>query len=311
MNDIVTLTMNPAVDTSFTVKQVVAERKLSCSHQRQDPGGGGINVSRAVLKLGGTSRAYYPAGGPNGARLKHFLDREELDHEQITIDGNVRENIVAYEESSGRQFRFGMPGAELSREEWERCLDVVRRLDPFPHFVIASGSLPPGVPVDFYARFARMVKERGGRPIVDTKGEPLRAAVEEGVFLIKPNLAELSDIFGERLEGDRQIEEKVKEFIRKGGSSVVLVSLGSAGALFITEGKAHHIHAPTVPVESKIGAGDSMTAGTVLKLSQGEELLAAVMYGIAAGAAAVMTPGTELCRKSDADRLYREMREPM
>lgn len=307
MERIVTLTMNPTIDTSFSVPRVVPERKLRCGAPRQDPGGGGINVSRAVAKLGGGSFAWFAAGGTNGRLLSTFLTAEDIPHEALEIAGNIRENIVAYEDSTGLQYRFTMPGSPLSEAEWRGCLETFGSFEPYPEFVVASGSLPPGVPEDFYGRLARTVRSRGGKFVVDTRGEALRHAIREGVYLAKPNINELQDIFGEELSSDRAIEARVRELIRGGGSEVVIVSLGAGGAVLVSGRTVERVHAPTVPIRSKIGAGDSMTAGIVLKLARGEAVPAAFRYGVAAGSAAVMTPGTELCRKEDTDRLYAEI----
>ncbi len=307
MKRIVTLTMNPAIDTSFTVPQVIAERKLRCSRPRNEPGGGGINVSRAILKLEGASAAFYLAGGPNGERFRHFLDDEKLDHHPIGIEGNMRENIVAYEESTDRQFRFGMPGPEVGEREWKRVIEEVLGTGPKPDILVASGSLPPGVPDDFYARLAREAKKSGIRIIVDTKGDALRKTVAEGVYLIKPNLNELGEVTGREPRNDDEIVAQARELIGKGRVEVAVISLGSGGALWVTGDRHDRVHAPTVPVRSKIGAGDSMTAGIVLGLARDMSVEDAILYGVAAGSAAVITPGTELCRKDDTERLFRDL----
>jgi 6-phosphofructokinase 2 len=304
MAPIVTLTMNPSIDKSASVDHVVPDRKLRCGFPQHEPGGGGINVLRAIHKLGGDSLAFYCAGGPPGQMLRDLLDEERLVHHPIQIDGWTRDSLTVYENATGQQFRFGMPGPSLSSEEWKRCLTELAALDPTPEYIVASGSLPPDVPVDFYGRVADLAKERGARMILDTSGEPLRLALQKGVFLIKPNMREFAELAGLEITDERQQVQKATEFIENHQAEAIIVSLGAGGALAVWQEGAVHLRAPTVRIESRVGAGDSMTAGIVLSLARGFPLLEAVRFGVAAGAAAVMTPGTQLCRREDTEKLY-------
>ena len=181
MKTIVALTLNPAIDKSSRVEHVVAERKLYCKMPRFEPGGGGVNVSRAIKKLGGKSLLLYPAGGLTGTRLQGLLDEEGLKHHPFPIEGLNRESLVILEESTGQQYRFVMPGPQLLQEEWEFLIQKLETMEPPPDYVVASGSLPPGVPSDFYARIARVGKSRGAKVIVDVAGEALKAALQEGI----------------------------------------------------------------------------------------------------------------------------------
>ena len=307
MQTILTLTMNPSVDKSTCADNVTPERKLRCESPRYEPGGGGINVSRAIHRLGGESVAVYPAGGPSGQMLRGLLDQEGLGHHPIQIKGWTREDFIVREESTNQQFRFSMPGPVLQDEEWNICLSEVPRIDPKPYYIVASGSLPPGVPKDLYARVARLARDLGARMILDTSGEALSLALREGVFLIKPNLGELKEIAEHEIEDELQQEDLARQIVSSGQSKVVVISLGAAGALAVTEEGCERLRAPTVAIKSRVGAGDSMVAGIVLSLSRGLSLKDAVVFGVAAGAAAVMTPGTELCRLEDTEKLYKHM----
>ena len=304
---IITLTMNPTIDISAQVDQVIPERKLRCDAPRYEPGGGGINVSRAIKKLGGESVAFYLSGGSNGKFLNELLDNEEIENKPIRIEGTTRENIIIREKASDQQFRFGMPGPEISEQDWQRCLDELENSVTESDFLIASGSLPLGVPTNFYAKVAEIGKKYDARVIVDTTGEPLCAAVEIGVFMIKPNMRELRDLAGRNIETESQLETVARQILANHQCEVIVVSLGAGGALLVTEDLNEHLRSPTVPIKSKVGAGDSMVAGIVLSLSQGKSLIKAVQFGVAAGAAAVMTPGTELCRKEDTEQLFERM----
>jgi len=307
MINTITLTMNPCIDKSTSVDNVVAERKLRCDRPRYEPGGGGINVSRAAARLGGESTAVYLAGGPPGNMLKTLLDEERIHHEPFEIKGLTRENLIVYEESSEQQYRFGMPGPEIREKEWQAFMKQLDRIDPKPGFIVGSGSLPPGVPADFYARVSKWGKHHGAKMIVDTPGDPLSLACKEGVFMVKPNLRELEILEGKSIENEGQQEGLARRLIEDGCTEAVVVSLGAAGALFAWEGGVGRVRSPTVPIKSKVGAGDSMVAGIVVALARGWKMPDAVRYGVAAGAAAVMTPGTELCRREDTERLYRQI----
>ncbi len=307
MKTIVTMTMNPAIDKSSSVAHVAAERKLYCKPPRFEPGGGGVNVSRAIKKLGGESNLLYPAGGLTGERLQELLDQEGIDHRPFPIEGLIRESLVILEESSGRQYRFGMPGPEFQEHEWEQSLNALSAVNPTPDYLVASGSLPPGVPTDFYARVARVGKERGSKVIIDVSGEAMKEALKEGVYLIKPNVREFRELIGKEIKEEPQIKAAARKMVKSGRCEVLVLSLGAAGALMVSEEITEHILPPTVPIVSKVGAGDSMVAGIVLSLARGKTLRESVLFGAAAGAAAVMTPGTELCRREDAERLFESM----
>lgn len=306
MAQIATLTLNPALDKSTSVKQVVAERKLRCSEPVYDPGGGGLNVSRAIKVLGGQTTAYWTCGGAIGDLLRRRLDVEGIPQQPIAIEQVTRENLIVFEGASTQQFRFGMPGARLSEEEVERCVQRLREVDPPPDYLVLSGSLPPGVDVDFYARVARESSETT-RVILDTSGKALRAGIDGSVYLIKPNIAELGELAGTEITQDAEIEEVARSLISAGKVQVIVTSLGAAGVMLVTANHCERIGAPTVRIRSKVGAGDSTVAGLVLGLSQGRSVSQAAKLGVAAGSAAVMTEGTQLCRKEDAWRLFEEM----
>jgi 6-phosphofructokinase 2 len=304
MKTIVTMALNPAIDKSSSVAHVMVERKLYCNPPRFEPGGGGVNVSRAIKKLDGESILFYPAGGLTGARLKELLDEEGLDHRPVPIAGLIRESLVILEESTGRQYRFGMPGPALQKQEQDQFFDGLSAVEPAPDYLVASGSLPPGVPADFYARVARLGKNRGAKVIIDVSGKAMKSALEEGVYLIKPNVREFRELVGKDIREEAQIKAAAQQLVKDGRCELLVISLGAAGALMVSEEVTERILPPTVPIVSKVGAGDSMVAGIVLSLARGKPLRESVLFGVAAGAAAVMTPGTELCRREDAERLY-------
>jgi 6-phosphofructokinase 2 len=300
--------MNPAVDKSAAVPDIIAERKLRCGESRREPGGGGINVSRAIWKLEGRSTAIFPAGGSTGEILTDLLDREGIAQECVASEAWTRENLTIFEESTERQYRFAMPGATLRESEWRECLARIEGVNA-PDYVVASGSLPPGVPEDFYARVSQAAKGTGARFLLDASGAPLKLAASEGVFLLKPNAREFEELTGEPLESEEQQEELARGLVENGCCEVLVLSLGAAGVLMVTRDQAERVRSPSVPIKSKVGAGDSMVAAMVLGLAREMDIRTAVCLGVAAGAAAVMTPGSELCRAEDVKRLHTRLIE--
>jgi 6-phosphofructokinase 2 len=304
---IITLTMNSTLDKSSGVAHVAPDRKLRCASPRHEPGGGGINVSKAIHRLGGKSTACFTAGGAMGQMLESLIQKEGIDYHLLRIEGHTRVNLTLLEEATEQQYRFVMPGPELTEGEWQYCLDEVLAGVSEPAYIVASGSLPRSVPTDFYARLAHRARDAGHRLVLDTSGDALRAALSAGVHILKPNMRELAHLVGHDIEDEAQQESVTRQIIENGQADVVLVSLGAAGALLVCDSGSERIPAPTVKIRSKIGAGDSMVAGFVLALAQGNTFRQAAHFAVAAGSAAVMTTGSELCRREDTERLYDEL----
>jgi 6-phosphofructokinase 2 len=310
MHKIATLTMNPALDIAAETPRVVPTEKLRCSAPRHDPGGGGINVARAVHMLGGRAVAVFPIGGPAGIRVAQLLAAEKVPCRTVAIAGLTRESFAVEETETGRQYRFVMPGPELTKAELSRCLDELAALRPKPHYIVASGSLPPGLPDDFLPRLAAEARALGARLIVDSAGAALRRVGVGEAYLLKPNLRELRDLMDADLATRREQEEAARDLVAEGRADIVVVSLGGDGAILATRAGLWRFAAAKEPVASTVGAGDSMVAGIVLALSRGEAILDAVRFGMAAGAAALARPGTELCRREDVDRLSAQIPPP-
>lgn len=309
MTEIVTLTVNPTVDRSARIGRVVADRKLRCQEERFDPGGGGINVAVAITQLGGEAFAVYTAGGIIGSLLERLLNDQGVRNHAIQVSGDTRENVIVTETESEQQYRFGFPGPRLTDAEQQACAEAITRLDPAPKYLVVSGSLPPGVPDDFIGHLIEALPSHT-RVALDVSGEALRLGVEQSVFLLKPNQRELGQLVDRDIESDQDARDAAHRLIDRGKVEAMMVSLGRGGVMLVTQDEEHRINAPTVRIRSKIGAGDSTVAGTVLALQRGESLLDAARFGVACGSAAVMTEGTQLCRREDAERLYEELRRP-
>jgi 6-phosphofructokinase 2 len=227
---------------------------------------------------------------------------------EIPITEWTRRNLNVREEATGRQYRFVFPGPTLREEEWRQCLESLRESQPAPEFIVASGSLPPGVPADFYAQVGALAREAGARFVLDSSGEPLRLALEKGVYLFKPSLREFQKVVGKETRDDVELTEAARSLVRAGRCTMVVVSLGERGALWVTGSEDERVPAPAVPVASVVGAGDALLAGIVVSLARGGSLRESVLFGVAAAAATVMNPGTQLCRREDAERLFDRLR---
>lgn len=306
MSRIVTLTLNPAMDLSTTAARVEPTRKLRCSLPHYDPGGGGINVARVVATLGGDALAVYPGGGPFGDLLERTLAGLGVPQWRVPIAGDTRESFTVDEGASGLQYRFVLPGPELSAVEQQACLDAIAALDPRPSWLVLSGSFPPGVAPTFFDQVVALAQRIGARLVLDCSGEALRHAGQRGgIHLLKPSLSELATLAGGKVEGVAAQEAALRELIGRGVAEVIVLSLGGEGAVLASKEGIERFAPLDVPVCSAVGAGDSMVGAMVLALSRGWSLPAAVRYGIAAGSATLMRPGTELCRAEDVERLYR------
>lgn len=301
--NIITITLNPCIDRSATVPVMIPEKKLYCSATKLQPGGGGINVARAITKLGGKATAIYPAGGYTGEYLKHLLAQEEIPGIPVRISQETRENFIVLEESTNRQYRLGMPGPTLVEEEWQEILSHLGAIED-PAYVVASGSICPGMPADIFARIGKIAKAKNAKFIVDTSGEPLRLAVKEGVYLIKPNLAELGKIAGkEDLTGDEAVEV-ARSLVNKKQVEIVVVSMGAKGAMLVTTDQVQWFKPPPTIIKSTVGAGDSMVGGIVLSLARGKDIRQSTSFGVACGTAATMNPGTDLCKAKDVSDIH-------
>lgn len=306
MANIITLTFNPCIDKSTSVAALKADSKLRCAAPVFEPGGGGINVARAIKKLGGEPIAIFPIGGYSGEFLKLLLEKENLLVLPIETAQHTRENMIVLDKATNQQYRFDMPGPQLSEEEYNLCLQVIEKTNS--EFIVASGSLPPGVPPDTFATVSKIGKKEKRKIIVDTTEEALRFALEEGVYMIKPNIGELSALVGkEELQPD-EIEPAAKNLIRKGKCEIVVVSLGALGAMLVTNDQTFTIQAPAVKIKSTVGAGDSMVAGIVWYISKKKSLYESLQYGVACGTAATLNTGTGLCRKEDVERLFEQIK---
>lgn len=298
---ILTVTLNPVLDKSVTVDKIVPDQKLRCSNPTYYAGGGGINVSKGIKKLDGHSIALFPSGGANGKKIEWILSETGIPTKVVNVDYETRESFIVNTELTNQQYRFNTPGEEISSQILDTIFEYIVTIKP--KILVVSGSLPIGAPLDTYATIAKIAHSINSKMILDTSGDALKHAAESGVFLLKPNINELSNLVGESTLELDLVDEAAQSIIEKGYCEVVVVSMGASGALLVTKDTYQHIKAPPVKKVSTVGAGDSMVAGLAYALSNEKSLLEMVQLGVACGTAATMNPGASLFKQKDVQSL--------
>jgi 6-phosphofructokinase 2 len=302
---ILTVTLNPCIDKSSTVEKLKPESKLRCTEVVNEPGGGGINVSKALKKLDTSSVALFPAGGHNGNMLCSLLKEEEILFHAVDTKVETRENWIVLENSTINQYRFTFPGRAVQEETIVTLVDHIRSFSPT--FVVASGSLPPGLPDYFYGLIVKQANAVGAKCIIDTSGPALQALKGKHAYMIKPNISELCKMLNiEKLEKS-EVDDAAQQAIFDGYAEMMVVSMGGDGAWLVSKDKKYFCPAPKVTTRSTVGAGDSMVAGITYMLQKERPLREAIRFGVACGSAATMNDGTQLFKKEDAERLFEEI----
>lgn len=302
MPTIATLTLNPTIDTAYEVDRVFPTHKMRTLKEKYDPGGGGINVARVFTRLGGQAHCFYLSGGPSGVALDGLLDQHHLARTKIPIAGTTRISASLYDRESGQEYRVVPVGPTVSPAEWQACFDALEqaRCD----YLVLSGSLAPGVPDDFYARVAASAVARGIKVVLDSSGAGLSEGLASGhIHLTKPSLGELRQLVGEPLDTDDAIGAAALSLVTSGQTDMVAVTMGHEGALLASGDRTLRLPALPIAAVSTVGAGDCFVAGMVFALATGKSAHEAFRYGIAAGSAAVQTPGTDLAHPADIERL--------
>jgi len=303
---ILTITLNPAVDITTAAAEVVPGRKLRCDQPRIDPGGGGVNVARVIKELGGATTALVAVGGVTGALMRTLIEAAGIDAVFLDAAGTTRQSFAVHDRAAGVQYRFVLPGPAQDAIFSERALAAVGDLlatGNFP-YVVASGSLPPGMPDDFYGELAEVARARGARMVLDTSGRSLAGALGGGAFLIRTNHTEAREL-AETLKVDPDDPETLaRSIVASGSAEAAIVTLGADGALLVTKDDAARIRPPHVDVVSPVGAGDSFVGASCFALAEGWPIARACAYGVAAAAAALTTEATELAHKDDINRLF-------
>lgn len=301
---IVTLTLNPAVDLASTAASVVPTHKVRTFGERFDPGGGGINVARVIHELGGDTLALVMTGGVTGRLIEELLDEAGVPWQALAIRGRTRISLNIHDRKSGLEYRFVPEGPNVDSDEWNKALKALHDVEG--EWIVASGSLPRGVPTDFYAQAAVIAERRGQKFVLDTSGPPLHAILGHGIELLKLSLSELEFLIGQELPDLQSQEKETASLIRSGAARMIAVSLGRDGAILGTQEGICKL--PSVEVEecSAVGAGDSFLAGLVFGLARGMSQRESLALAIAAGAASVATFGTAQVRRADVETFFRK-----
>ena len=304
---IVTLTLNPALDLASDLPALIPDTKLRCTAPSLDPGGGGLNVSRAIAALGGESLALVALGGLTGDRLAGLIRDEGVPFLSMTAPGESRQSLTVTETSTGRQYRFMLPGPIWSAQDQERVFALLRASARPGAFGVISGSQPPGVPVDFPASLAQAMP--GLQVVLDTSGPALAQAVAHPIpnlVILRMDGDEAETLAGRRLLSRSDTADFAAGLVARGVAQMVVVARGADGSVLVDKDRRIFAKAAKVKVKSTVGAGDSFVAGLVLSLAKGEPRETALAWGAAAASAAVMSDATQLCKKADVLRLLPE-----
>lgn len=305
---LVTLTLNPALDFATSAQTVRPTHKIRTFGEHLDPGGGGINVARVVHELGGAVQAILLAGGTTGQLVAELLAEAGVPHQVVPTRGRTRISLTVIEQSTGLEYRFVPEGPVLTETEWQAVLDLLETVEG--DWLVASGSIPRGVPVDIYARVARIAARRGQRFVLDTSGPALQAALGSGIELLKPSLGELEALLGRPLRDAAAQEAEAAALVRAGAARMVALTLGREGAVLATADGILRLKPEETDVQSAVGAGDSFLGAMALAFARGEAPVQALAWGIAAGSAAISGIGTARLTRADVEARYRALAVP-
>lgn len=298
--------MSPAVDMFARTEQFYYDSKTRCQIEDRLPGGGGINVARNLKRFGLPVTAVFPAGGHHGELLKQLLQERALDYLHIPVSHETTQNIVLSETASGQNLHLVFPGAELSEAEWQACNQAVMSLSPRPAMLVISGSLPGGVPPQFTGELTEACRAAGIKVILDTSGPALLHSLGSGVFAAKLNREDFAAL---GYQGDNDPASRIKVLQRMCEQHQVehlVLTLGPDGALLASRsGELLHARPPAVDVVSHAGAGDAFVSVMTWKLFEQRPSREAFVYGVAAAAAAISTPGNQLENLQWLEEVYK------
>jgi 6-phosphofructokinase 2 len=307
--DILTITLKPAVDYSTSTEHVQAGPKLYCDVPRLDPGGGGVNVARAILRSGGQVRALVVVGGAMGERLLTLLAAEHVPHDACRVAGETGFSLAVTDATSTDQFRFTLPGGPVSEAEGKMILARLADTVPKDGFVVLSGGIAPGLPEDFPQTVQATVAQGQARLVVDTSKAALMRLIRAPVApvdVLRLDRSEMETVIDRPMRSVAENLDVCDQLIARGVARIVVSGHGAEGSVMVAGDQRVFCHAPRVAVRSKIGAGDALVGAFTQALARGDPPEQALRRGVAAAAATVSTAGTALFDVSDADRLLAE-----
>lgn len=299
---IITLTVNPALDKSAKVDGLVHSQKLKC-HSIQHQPGGGINISRVLKRLGSETTCILTSGGDTGKYLTDLLIKETIQPKIIPVKAWTRENLSVVDTQSNLQYRFGMPGNELSKTELESIKNLLKEVVSPQDILVISGSLSAKMPLDYYTQAIKLFADKNVKIVIDTSGQALVEALKENVYLIKPNQRELAQLAGKEFMYTAEQEAFAMELVKLKKAQYVAVSLGVRGTFLASSDGVFYKTTPSVMVKSTIGAGDSMVAGLLYGIQNGFPPEKMLKWGVACGVATTMSEGTGLATKENIDQV--------
>jgi 6-phosphofructokinase 2 len=304
---IATVTLNPSLDRTVTVEELILDEANRWTSLRRDPGGKGINVSRVIHELGGDTIAYGFIGGIDGETMKQLLQQQGVPFDFTQIKGEIRSNFIITATACCHQTRIEAPGPHIMRHELQKLIQKVKHISPKPDYLVFAGSVPPAVPDDIYRQLIAAAKNNGIKTVLDSDNRWLKEGIKAKPNVIKPNVHEAEELLDKHLRSERAIVKALKLLV-DGGIEVAVISRGKEGLIAANGEEVIKAIPPEVEVRSTVGAGDSTIAGLVLKLNEGLDLDEACRWAAAAGTAATLTPGTELCRRDDVERLFSKVK---
>ncbi|MEM1340903.1 MAG: 1-phosphofructokinase family hexose kinase [Pseudomonadota bacterium] len=309
MTGILTITVNPALDFSTEAPAVIPDQKLRCSSPEIHPGGGGVNVSRAIANLGGQSRPLLAYGGPTGDMLAELLKEEGLRPEPLGVSYSTRQSVSVRDGANGLQYRFMLPGHDWSEADVSTARETIEGAIEPGDLVIPSGSFPPGLDEDFFLNLAPVVAARGGRMILDTSGAALEHACQtpSEIYVLRMDLAEAREASQRSLVGLEDIATLASEFREKSGAEIVMIAAGATGNVICCDAWRGLTRPPVVVPISAIGAGDSFIGAFAMSLVRGEDPVTACSWGTAAAASAVTRGGTVLCDRPETEAFFQQV----
>ena len=270
MSDIVTITVNPALDLSTEARAVIPDQKLRCTAPVVHPGGGGVNVSRAIANLGGSSQTLVAYGGATGQELVQLLQAENLEPQSLGVDYPTRQSTTVFDNATGLQYRFMMPGPDWTDADCATArASIMKAIEPGA-LVVPSGSLPPGMPEGFFpGRMAPEIRAKGGRMILDTSGAALARAAEgpSNLYVLRMDLAEARELSKDTLVGIAEIAVMTTALRNRTGAEIIMIAAGAQGTVIDCDGWRGLTRPPVVEPRSKVGAGDSFIGAFALALT--------------------------------------------
>lgn len=306
--NVVTFTMNPAVDLFGETQHIFDDSKSRCRQTALLPGGGGINVARNMRRMGSKTITIFPAGGPNGQYLAELLEQDSQPFDAIPIAAHTRQNFAITDKSRQVMHHFVFPGPELSDAELASCRNAL--LAHNADWMVLSGSLPEHIDQQFYADVTRQAQQRGCKVLLDTSGKALSETLFHGAYLAKLNRKEFASLGYDEEASVTELLSQMRDLVKRNAVEVLIVTLNRGGAALVSkDGLESYISAPKVTIVSHVGAGDSFMSALAHQLNQGAPLLKAFRYGVAAAYVTVQCEGNQLEDLDWLERAYHDVQE--